>query len=166
MPATLALWLSYLGAIAILLMCVLIVLDVLSKFILGEPITGTLELVSNHFMIAAVFLPMAYAQSERSHVDVEIFTLWLKPRATLGLDAVVVLVSSAALAVFSWQAGKIAYQKYSVGESISLAFSSVPIWPARWILPISAAVFAVVLLWQFFESLRGAIRPEPVRPEK
>ncbi len=148
--------LEYAGAVAVALMCLMIIADVLAKFLLGKPIIGTLELVSNYFMIAVVFLPMAAVQHLRDHVDVEIFTLFLGPRALAALDTLVTLVGTVAMTTFAWVSGVVAYKKFLSGEAIGLAFHSVPIWPARWILPLAAVVFALVLVSQCIASARRA----------
>jgi TRAP-type C4-dicarboxylate transport system permease small subunit len=146
--------LELIAIVAIGLMCLVIVADIIAKFVFGKPITGTLEFVSNYFMISVVFLPMAAVQRARGHVDVEIFTLFLKPRGLAALDALVTLVGTVSMAWFTWISGGIAYEKFLSGEAVGLAYHSVLIWPARWIIPFSAAVFAVILAEQSVASFR------------
>lgn len=159
-PAWLARGLMVLGGVAMGAMCVMIVADVLSKFLFNLPILGTLEIVSNYFMIATVFLPLAYTQHHRAHVDVEIFSGWLGPRGLRVLDAAVALVCMVALFVFAWKSGETAVSKMESDDSVTLAFHSIPVWPARWFLPFSAFSFALIFLSQFVASVRAVRHAE------
>ena len=143
------------GGGAIVLMCVHIVADIIGKFVFNTPVVGTIELVSDYYMIAAVFLPLAYTQHIRGHVTVELFTYNLGPRTIGAFDSVVCLICALATLIFTWHTTVASLEKTAANESLKLAFNTIPLWPARWLLPISALILALVLILQ---SVRGLVQ--------
>lgn len=45
------------GSIALMLMMVHVTVDVVGKFVFSQPVPMTLEIVSNYYIVAVVFLP-------------------------------------------------------------------------------------------------------------
>ena len=145
-------------------MCLHIVLDVMCRFVFNTPVIGTLELVSNYYMIGAVFLPLAYVQHKHGHIMVTLFTYKLGPRTLVTIDAVIFLLWALAMLIFSWQTIEYAVEKTAVNESLSLAFYDLPLWPARWIPPVATSVLTLLLIVQsargFVQAVTGEILPE------
>lgn len=139
--------------------------EIVLRLTIRSPIPGTIEIVSNYFMVAMVFLPLAYAQKRRDHIWVTLFTLRFPPRLNQVLDliaCVIGLLYVFSIAWFSWQA---ATQAMAVGE-YQPGVINVLIWPARFLVPLGAFAFALQYLGDIIELLRAfrADAPQPAAP--
>ena len=90
------------GGFVIILLMLHITADVAGKYFFNRPIIGTLEIVSRYYMVAVVFLPLAYVQIRRQHLTVEMFTMGLSKRRLAGLDGAVSLVGLVYVALLTW----------------------------------------------------------------
>lgn len=139
--------------------------EIILRLVIRSPIPGTIEIVSNYFMVAMVFLPLAYAQKRRDHIWVTLFTLRFPPRLNQVLDligCIVGLVYVFSIAWFSWQA---ATQAMAAGE-YQPGVINVLIWPARFLVPLGTFAFALQYLGDII-GIAGAIRtgaPPPAVP--
>ena len=69
-----------LASLFLLVMMLHVCADVALKYLMSRPIEGTLEIVSYYYMVAAVFLPLAFVELTRSAVAVDLFFIMM-PRA-------------------------------------------------------------------------------------
>lgn len=151
-------WMSKLllavGGAAILLMMLHITADVAGKYFFNQPIVGTLEFVSRYYMVACVFLPIAYVQLHRQHLMVELFTMKLSPRRTALVDGIVALFGVVYAAVLAWLVFGQAMHQTGRREFFSITYFDLPVWPSRWFLPLSFGLLALVMLVQAISDLR------------
>ena len=63
---------SAIAGVFVVVMMLHIVADVLAKWLFNYPIVGTLEIVANYYMVALIFLPLAYVQRAGGHIIVEV----------------------------------------------------------------------------------------------
>src|SRR3546814_16577296 len=66
--------LMFLSCAIMLAMVLHIVADVMARYLFNQPLAGTIEVVSNWYMVGVAFLPLAYVQWHREHLIVELFT--------------------------------------------------------------------------------------------
>ena len=86
-PEALGRILMILGGVATIMMMLHIVADVILKHTLNDPIDGTTEIVAAYYMVASVFLPLAYVTFTEGHLIVELFTSKLSGRPLRLLSA-------------------------------------------------------------------------------
>lgn len=137
---------------AILLMLALIMTDVALKYTINLPVVGTLEIVSQYFMPIAVFFAFIHVQQTRHHIDVPIFTDLMAVRLQHALGILAAVFSAGFLLVAAWASIQKALSATSINQSVGLIHFSLPIWPARWVVPFAYAVMAVQILVQPFTS--------------
>lgn len=145
--------LLWIGAIALLLLMLHVSADVAGKYIFNRPIPGTLEVVANYYMVACVFLPLAFVQLRRQHLFVEMFTLGLNTRNTVLLDGFVALLSTAYTGVLTWLVFNQAIDATIQGEIQDVTYFDLPVWPVRWILPLSFGLMTLILALQGVNDL-------------
>ena len=155
-----------LGGVAIVALMLHVCADVVGKYFFNQPIMGTLEIVSRYYMVACVFLPLAWVQLRRQHLTVEMFTMGLSERRLAALDGAVALLGFAYVAVLTWLVFGQAVDATRDNEFLSLTFYDLPAWPSRWVLPVSFGLFALVLLLQAWFDLRYALTGEGRPPER
>lgn len=156
----------FVAALCILAMMVQVGIDAAARTIFGSPITGTLEIVSNWYMVGITFLPLALIEFRREHLIVELFTQGLSPRRVAVLDALMQTISAILLLVWTASAIEMAVAKTAISESLDAVFFEVPIWPTRWVFAfgtglcgLAFAVSAIETIW--FGLTRRALAPAP-----
>lgn len=142
------------ASVAIMAMMVHVTADILGRLIFNRPLVGTLEIVASYYMVACAYLPLAYVQIERSHMVIELFTQKFSDRAILVLDIFSGLIGIAFLGLMAWQTLLVAIEKTAVREVVEATFYQLPVWPARWIIVISAAVTTFILVLQLVQDGR------------
>lgn len=142
------------AGVAVLGMMVLVVLDVSLKYLITQPIPGTLEMVSYYGMAACAFLPFAYVQRSGQHIAMTLLTDRLPPKLSRRWNSAVYLASAAYLLLFAWASGVEAMESTAVSESTSAILFEIHIWPARWCVPAATASMALSMILQ-------ALRPAP-----
>jgi len=151
-----------LGGIAMAVMMVNVAVDIVTRNLLRITVPGTLELVSYYYMVAVVFLPLAFVQRSRGHVMIELFTLWLPRRVNAFIDAIVYLLGAIGLGLFTYAAfGKAIYMT-GVNE-MQFGVIDVVVWPGRWFVPIGCGAMVLQLLLQataeFVYAIKGTELP-------
>ncbi len=147
------------GGIAMVLMMLHIVADVATKYLFNDPIDGTTEIVAAYYMIAVVFLPLAYVTFREGQLIVELFTGWMSKRPLSLLNGFAGIVSLAYLAFLIQHTAAEAIRRTIEGEAWETSVELVAVWPSRWMLPIGLAAMALYVLIETIRNLRGGAGP-------
>ena len=148
-----------LAGIALVLMMLHVVADIGGKYLFAQPIAGTTRIVSWYYMVAVAFLPAAYVQLQREHLVVELFTMALSERQRAVIEGVMGL----GIILYTGLLTKLVYgsavKSTLRGEYTDESFFDLPVWPARWMLPLAfgllTLVFAIQTLDDWWFALRG-----------
>lgn len=134
------------GEFVVAVMCLHIVAEIVANAVFASPIEGTPEIVARWYMVAIVFLPLALIHHRGDHISADLFTSRLGPRAQAGLDLVIQFAMVAMAATLAWFTFGEAWDATLRNERIELVSGAVPVWPARWLVPLGFATMAVVAL--------------------
>ena len=156
--------LMFLSSAVMLLMVFHIVADAVLRHFFNSPLPGTIEIVSNWYMVALAFLPLGYVQLHREHLMVEVFTKEISPRVLRLIDAVVQVVCLALLGLYITQVVIAALAKTELREALEATWFDIPVWPTRWFLPIGLGVMALCILAQLLDALRRRPRTPDQEP--
>ena len=137
------------------LMMLHVVADVMSRWLFGQPMSGTTEFASIYYLVPLTFLPLALVQLRDGHISVELVTRMLSERSQRVLMIAVTALALAATAFITWASAVEAFSAYRVGEVIETASSVMIIWPSRFIVAAGIGFMAVVLAWQLFKRIGG-----------
>jgi TRAP-type C4-dicarboxylate transport system permease small subunit len=143
------------GGIALLAMMGHVVADVVGRTFFGEPIDGTLEIVSGYYMVAVVFLPLAFVTRGDEHIYVELFTRGMRAGKIALLDAIVEFVALLFVGFLAWQSAVEAVTRTAGGETWETAEGLIAIWPSRWLLPLSLLFMTLYLAARVSACLRA-----------
>ena len=91
------------GGVALVLMMLHIVADVATKYLFNDPIDGTTEIVAAYYMVAVVFMPLAYVTFAEGHLIVELFTSRMSGRPLAALIGCAGLITLAYLLFLAWK---------------------------------------------------------------
>lgn len=148
--ALLAAWIA--GAVMLLMMAQ-VSLDVALKYLLNWPIPMTLETVSAYYMAALVFLPLGLATRDEDHLEVELFTAKMAPRQLAWVKLFGCVLGAVYVGIILSETVAEAMEMTGRGEVWETATADLPVWPARWFLPVGAALMLVWLLLQAIDHL-------------
>ena len=139
----LSLCLLLLGAMGMLISMFLGFADVVGTKFFGWPVPGTLE-ITESTMVLIVFGALAFTQTQRGHIRVEIFYTNRSPRIKAFMDAVTHLVAIAFFCVLVWQGFNEAIYSLEINEA-TMGTVRFPLYPARWLLVAGCALLLMQL---------------------
>lgn len=125
---------SWLAGAAVVILMFLIVLEVLLRNVFGSTVGGAIE-ISEVLLVFMVFFGIAYAQQDRAHVNTDLVTERLSPRAAAVVRVIGLVVAAVVLMIATWATADRAWASMQAGEA-RFGIRSVPIWPARIVVPV------------------------------
>lgn len=157
--------LGILAGLSVAFMMIHVVADVLGKYLLHMPIPSTAEVVANYYMIACVFLALAYVEARGSPIAVDIFYERAGVRTQWWMRKAGYLSSLAFYLGLGWISWGVAVRAYGMNETMD-GIWRVTIWPAKFLLPLGMALACVVLLIKLFGGDVGDVKHDvPVDAE-
>ena len=147
---------AYLAMLAMVLMAFHVFGNVVVRILTRRDIAGTLEIVTYYYMVALVFLPMAFVEQAGGHIRADLLARYISK----GLGTVIEVVMQIAMAVFfallGWEAVGSAIEQTGRGEVIQGGGGLFIVWPARWMLPVGLALAALYALMLAVDAVRGS----------
>ena len=153
----LAEWLAWIGMLAMLLMAFHVGINISYRWATGRDIEMTLEIVTYYYMVALVYLPMAFIDRAGGHINADLFSQFLPPRLVKHIDVALRILLAAFFGVLFWITVRDAIERTIDGEAVMSAFGPFDVWPSRWSVPIGfglACIYTIVLaLKQLAETI-------------
>lgn len=137
--------LALIAGIAMALMMLHVMADVVGKYVLHKPVPGTAEVVANYYMIAGVFLPLAWVEAKNGSIVVELVFDLVSARAQKAMVFIAHLCTTIFYAGLGWFSWDVAMRAYRINETLD-GIWRVVIWPAKFMLPLGLAIAVVVLI--------------------
>lgn len=154
------------SAFFLFIMMIHISLDVILKYTINHPIKGTIETVSFYYMVLSVFLPISFVELSRQSISVDIFYNMMSRNLKLACAALAFLVCATVYGGLAWMTFGDAMRSLARNE-IAMGENYIPIWPSRFVLPVSFLTGALVCLWYLLGLLFSArLRKEIMSPEQ
>ena len=144
----------------LLLMMLQMVADITLKAVFNEPIEGNLEVVSYYYMVAVVFLPLGLVELEHEHIHVDMFVRPLPPAARNIVYVGANLVAIVFVGLLAYQTFLDALRATEIDEVV-MGTILVPIWPAKWALPVGFVSLILALLANIARALADLKGFEP-----
>ena len=143
--------LTYISAAAVAAMMVITIADVIVRYLTPTNVPGSYEYVSLLFVLV-IYLGLAYAQRENSHIAIDalysrLARRWRKLLQFLQLSTF--LLFAAAL---TWYTAAVTWDNYVLGDTI-LGAISVVTWPSRLTISIGFLVLAFRFLIQLLNLI-------------
>jgi TRAP-type C4-dicarboxylate transport system permease small subunit len=156
-PINLLLWIALIAGVMMMLH---VGADVTGRSGFNRPLHGTTEIVSGWYMVAICYLPWAWLTRHDNHIVAGVFEHIGTPWFGYWIEVVVKVVMLIYVSVFGWQTGLRAMQQTRAGEVWEAAGGFIPIWPSRWILPLSALLMGLYLVLRILRDAGRGYRPE------
>lgn len=146
---------GYFSAFAILAATLVIVQQVVVRYVLGAPTIWQVE-SAIYLLMAATFIGAAYGLKENSHINIELVTGLLPPRAKQVLDLVTSILSMLFCAYLAWKGGVMWWEAYEGGWDSSSLWSVPLVYPYA-ILPIGMGLTAAQYVVKILDQI-GSLR--------
>lgn len=145
---------------AVVLMMLHVTVDVASRIFLSWPLPGTTLIVSDYYMVACAFLPLAFAEKRNAHISMDLVTQFASTNGQRHLAAFAYLLSFAVFAVLTYSAALDAMTKYKI-NAFAIEFGTrIPIWPSYFLLPVGCALMTVLVAIRLVQYATGRL-PKP-----
>ncbi len=152
-PIHALLWIALLAG---LLMMLHISADVAGRTVLNHPLSGTTEIVSAYYMVAAAYLPWAWIARGNNHIRVELFARLLPAKVNAFLEPAAELLTIVYVSVFTWETFLRAAHQTEAGEVWQAGTVFIPVWPSRWLLPLAGGLMVLYMLVRLVRDVTRA----------
>jgi TRAP-type C4-dicarboxylate transport system permease small subunit len=141
-----------LGAVAMVLLLVMVLLSVVSRQI-GFNIGG-IDAYAGYMMAGAGFLALAHTLKRGEHIRVTLLLASLKGRSRRALEIWALFAASLLALLSAYYSCKLAWQSY-VFHDISTSNDATPLWLPQITMALGAVVLAIAFIDEFVLELRG-----------
>ena len=136
--------LAVIGALAILALMAHVMTDVILRNTVNRPVPATYEIVTNYYMVALAFIPLAWVEKSGGMVSVEVIEPFLGPRVLWLSDLLVAVISTVIYAALAWVTAQAALRSFSAGTFVMAQNIPIPTWPAFLLPPLGFALAATI----------------------
>lgn len=143
------------GVIVMGAMTLHITVDVIARYLFNAALPGTIAFVQNYYMIAVTFLPLAVAEIQRKHIEVEVVADQLPLAVQAFLRLVAWIMASVALLVLTWVSSTQAWDAFKVGVFIVEQDAKIYTWMSYFMLPIGFLSSALICLARVLITFLG-----------
>lgn len=131
------------GCFALFAMMCITVVDVVGRYAFNSPMLGAFE-ITEFLVLVTVFSFLGYAQSEKSHVTVDILVNLFSKKKQNYIDLFNYTISFILILLVSWKGFEKAIEAFGTGEKpMNL---SVPDYPFVFFMSFGCAVMCVELI--------------------
>lgn len=117
------------------------------------PATGTIEIVSYFYMVAAIYLGIFVAAWRNVHIRVDVIA-GLFPRAVQRItDLLAEVITVVFFVFFAWGLWRTALQKTAQHEAVDAVFAHLTIWPSRWLAVVGLSLAVLAAAWRLVRML-------------
>ncbi len=145
------------GSVGLLLMMAATVVSAFGAAIFSRPVPDIVT-IDEVLMAFVVFLPLAFVQLHRDHIEVGIATDWLPPRPLAFVRAFGLVVAIGVFALLLWGLAVGAYGAWDENDLYTGEYS-VPSWPMRAVAALGVAGFVLRLLVDLVQTVGRLRRP-------
>jgi TRAP-type C4-dicarboxylate transport system permease small subunit len=145
------------SSVIIFVMMFMITADVIMRYVFNSPIQGTFEL-SEFCLVWIVFLSIAYIQSHKGHIKIDIATSWMPMKGQMILDIFSYFLGIAFFAIVFWQSGKMAWNAWVIKDH-TMGLVEFPLWPAKFLVPYGAGLICLQFLSNIVQDISRILSP-------
>lgn len=134
---------KYVAIASIILTMLVTSIDALSRYILGQPLRGSVEIITDYALPIMVFLAAAHAYRHGGFIRVTVLRGIVPPRVALAMDYCAQAMTGMIALLITYAAGVQAVAAFRDGARSNGVYE-YSLWPAYWI------VFAGVALMTYY----------------
>ena len=147
--------LNYIGSVVLFMLVIMTTIDVTGRYLFSKPLPATYELTQFMFSIT-VFFGMAYFGIIKRHIRINLLVDKFPTAAQNIIDTTTGLLSLGMCIVLSWQA--FVQARVLQLDKLRSDIWHIPIFPFQLLIALALAIFGMVLLADFLESLATVLK--------
>ena len=132
------------SSVATFVMMLLVVANVIGRYLFNKPVTGTLEFTES-LLVLIIFCSVALTQYDGGHIRVNLLTRRLPKRAARAMTVISMLCGCAFFTWCAYAAWIFAAQAYSFNEQ-EWGEVVFPLWPMKFVVFFGIALLAIQFL--------------------
>lgn len=146
----------------LLAMMFVMVLEVIMRYALGNPLGWNISLIENILLPGVIFFGLPWAYKTRAHVAAEMVYDRLRPKVKTILRWLATLLVIVSLSLLVWAGTNIAIETFQLGSKPPPLSSQIPIstWVWRTFLPLGAMMTLILMI---LDMNRDAPRTEDTK---
>jgi TRAP-type C4-dicarboxylate transport system permease small subunit len=146
--------LSFIGAIWIVLIMLIIVADVIGRAFFNQPLTGTAEIVRNS-IVGITFLQLAHVLKNDRHIRTTIIMDRLPFKGKMVINTFASFLGAVLFVIIVLKSWDPTWEALRTGEYEGEGALEVPTFPAHFLVLFGSAVMALQFVVIFFTSFRN-----------
>ena len=127
--------------------------EVIFRYLFNKPILGTVE-ISCYLLVIFCFTGIAFTQSQRGHIAIELVTQSLPARLQRILRIVTLTLSLTVFAVITWQM-VIAFWKSWQMQEVRWGALPLPVWPVKFVIAFGSLTLCLQFLLNIIDEIRN-----------
>ena len=143
--------LSYAGALVLFALMLLTTMDVAGRYLFNTPLMGVFE-ITEFMMVCLVFCSLAYTQSKKAHVTVDILIGQMSKKKQRMIDILNYGISVIILALITWKSIERGFEIMASNESSGTL--QIPVYPFLFVVGLGSAALCI----EFFKDMINRIR--------
>lgn len=151
--STTTLRVSNFGQVVLIALVLLTVVHVTLRRAFHSPLSGTLE-ISQVMLVVVVFFSVAHCGVKKSHVSIDALLSRFPPRVQAIVNSITGLLGVLLFSAMGW--GSIDTALRLMGTHRVTGILPIPIYPFYFVVAFGSLLLALVLLFQFIDSLKSA----------
>jgi TRAP-type C4-dicarboxylate transport system permease small subunit len=132
------------SAASTFLMMVLVVANIIGRYLFNKPLTGTLEFTES-LLVLVIFLSVALTQYDGGHIRVTLLTRRVPKASARVLTVFSMLAGAAFFGWCSYASWKFALQSWSFNEQ-EWGTVVFPLWPVKFVVFVGITLLAIQFL--------------------
>jgi TRAP-type transport system small permease protein len=147
---------SWVGAGALVLMVLIVVANVVGRYLFRKPVLGAVEMVGL-LTVIVVFCVLAFTEAKGAHIVVDILVSRLHGRTKAILASMMSLLGAAFFIIMAWQGWNLMLSNLSPFVRVT-GVLSIPFGPFMLIMAFGCVLFALELFVHVFNPASGKKR--------
>lgn len=145
-----------LSALAMLLIMLIVVVDVLLRYFLSQPLIFSYDLISMYLIVMVFFFAMPDTLHRHGHVAIDIFQPWLPVRVRFLAEAISYAAATLVMALIAWKLSERTWTAF-VNEEVTATTIPWPIWLSSLPAAIGCWLFAARTLYRCVAHAASAL---------
>jgi len=134
------------GAVLLTMMVLQITLDAFLRTVFSLPLPGTIEIVTNYYMVSLSFLPMAMTYLRGRHIEASFLYQMLPEWGQFFANWISRALTVVIIILIIWRSFQDAITKTKISAFAQSGTAEIPIWLCYWVIPISFGLLLIVVL--------------------
>jgi TRAP-type C4-dicarboxylate transport system permease small subunit len=145
---------GWVSQVSTFVMMLLVVANVLGRYLFNKPITGTLEFTES-LLVLIIFLSVAMTQYDGGHIRVTLLTRRLPRPLARALVVGCMLVGAVFFGWCAYASGRFAYESWTFNEQ-EWGTVVFPLWPVKFVVFVGILMLAIQFL---FDAIAETVMP-------